>query len=168
MPQRRTFGYSHFVLALTLCPGMVLAILPLPSSIPIELGYLRPDWVAMILIYWMLAVPHRIGLVTAWVVGIFMDVLLGNLLGQYALAYVVIGYITLSIYQRMRMFAIWQQSMAVLGLLLLFQLVIAAIGNAAGIAEWRIWYLLPPLSGALLWPLIFMMLRFVRRKLQVI
>ena len=74
-------------ISLTLLLGMVLSVLPLPDFVPPELGFVRPDWVAMVLIYWILALPHRVGLITAWIAGLGMDVLLGTLLGQHALSY---------------------------------------------------------------------------------
>ena len=88
---------STAIIALTMAAGMVLAVMPLPGSVPPELGYLRPDWVVMVLIYWIIALPHRVGIVTAWGTGLIVDVLLGSLLGQHALAYIVIAYVASSV-----------------------------------------------------------------------
>ena len=155
------------VIGITVALGMVLAVLPLPHFVPIELGFLRPDWVAMVLIYWVLALPHRVGIVTAWLVGLVMDVLLGSLLGQHGISYIVIAYIVASLYQRLRMFTVWQQAMILFALLGLSQLINFWVESIAGLAEWSMWYLLPAVSGALLWPLIFLMLRYLRRRFQV-
>ena len=143
--------------------GMVLALVPMPQLVPIELGFLRPDWVAMVLVYWIIALPHRVGILTAWLAGIAMDVLLGSLIGQHALSYVLIAYVALSLYQRLRMFSVWQQATVLFVLLGINQLVGFWIESVAGLADWRFWYLLPALSGAFLWPWVFLMLRSLRR-----
>ena len=148
---------------ITIIAGMVLAVVPMPQLVPIELGFLRPDWVALVLVYWIIALPHRVGILTAWLAGIAMDVLLGSLIGQHALSYVLIAYVALSLYQRLRMFSVWQQSTVLFVLLGINQLVGFWIESVAGLADWRFWYLLPALSGAFLWPWVFLMLRSLRR-----
>lgn len=155
------------IIVATLLVGMVFAVLPLPDFVPAELGFLRPDWVAMVLVYWLIALPHRVGIIVAWVTGLVVDVLLGSLLGQHALAYVVIAYIALNLYQRLRMFTVWQQALVLFALLGLNQLINFWVESIAGDADWRMWYLLPALAGAFLWPWVFLFLRAVRRRLVV-
>lgn len=152
------------VILLTLLIAMVLMVVPIPASVPTELGFLRPDWVAMVLVYWVIALPQRVGLLTAWIVGILTDVLLGNLLGQHALAYVLITYIASNLYQRLRMFSVWQQALVLFVILGINHLVGFWVESFAGLSDWRMWYLLPALSGAFLWPWVFLLLRFTRRK----
>jgi rod shape-determining protein MreD len=96
-----------------------------------------------------------------------MDVLLGSLLGQHALAYVAIAYIAASLYQRLRMFSVWQQALILFAILGLNQLINFWVESIAGLSEWTFWYLLPAFSGALLWPWIFLMLRTIRRRLHL-
>lgn len=148
----------------TLFIGMVLAVMPIPHQLPEEMGYLRPDWVALVLVYWIIALPQRVGMISAWIVGVIVDVLTGSLLGQHALSYVVLAYVALNLYQRLRMFTVWQQSLILFAFMGLNQLINLWIENLAGLSSWNMWYLLPALSGALLWPWIFMLLRSVRRK----
>ena len=59
----------------------------------------------MVLMYWVMALPYRVGIGSAWVAGIVLDVLEGSVLGLNALGLVVIAYITLSLHQRLRMFS---------------------------------------------------------------
>lgn len=155
------------VIGLTIIASMVLAIVPIPHLVPPELGYVRPDWVAMVLLYWILALPHRVGIITAWVLGIVMDILLGSLIGQHALSYVVIAYIAGSLYQRLRMFSVWQQAAVIFVVLGLNQLINFWVESIAGLAVWGLWYLLPAVSGALMWPWIFLLLRYLRRRFGV-
>ena len=122
----------------------------------------------MVLVYWIIALPHRIGIITAWFVGIAMDVLLGSLIGQHALAYVVIAYIAANLYQRLRMFSVWQQAAVLFAILGLNSLINFWIESIAGVNAWSLWYLLPAISGALLWPWVFLMLRYLRRRFGVL
>ena len=104
---------GNLIIYLSLLIAMVLSVVHLPLTIPAELGYVRPDWVAIVMLYWIIALPERVGLVTAWITGLIMDVLMGSLIGQHALSYIIIVYITFNLYQRLRMFSVWQQAGAV-------------------------------------------------------
>lgn len=146
---------------------MILAVMPLPDFAPPELGYLRPEWVVLVLIYWVIALPHRVGITVAWTVGILTDVMLGTLLGEHALAFVVVAYIASSLYQRLRMFSIWQQSMIVFATVGLNQLIIFWIESIAGLNDWNMWYLMASVISALVWPWVFLLLRYLRRRFGV-
>lgn len=165
MADRRVSGL--WVIALSFVVAMVLAIVPLPDFVPPELGYLRPEWIVLVLIYWVVALPHRIGIAIAWLVGLLSDVLLGSLLGQHAIAFVVVAYIALSLYQRLRMFSVWQQSMIVFATVGLSQLINFWIESIAGLTEWHLWYLLASVMSALFWPWVFLSLRYLRRRFDV-
>ena len=156
-----------FVIYSSILIGMVLSVVQVPVSLPPELGYVRPDWVAMVLVYWVIAVPNRIGLFTAWVVGMIMDVLLGGMMGQHALSYVIITYIAANLYQRLRMFSVWQQAGIIFAILGLSHIVGFWAESIAGLSEWSFWYLLPAATGAFLWPWIFLLLRYFRRRYGV-
>ena len=156
-----------WVIALTFITAMLFSVVSLPEFVPWELGYLRPEWVVLVLIYWVVALPQRIGLVIAWVIGLLVDVLSGSLLGQHGLVFIIIVYITASLYQRLRMFAVWQQSLIVFGIVSLSQLVDFWIENIVGLARWELWYLFPAIMSAFMWPWVFMVLRFLRRFFRV-
>jgi rod shape-determining protein MreD len=157
-----------WVIALTFVVAMVLAIIPLPDSVPIELGYLRPQWVVLVLIYWVIALPGRIGILVAWSIGLIVDVLLGSLLGQHGVAFILVAYIASSLYQRLRMFSLWQQSMIVFAIVGLNQLINIWIESIVGIGDWDLWYLLSSVVSALLWPSVFLLLRYLRRQFNLI
>ena len=155
------------VIALTFVVAMILAIVPLPDSVPIELGYLRPQWVALVLIYWVIALPGRVGILVAWSIGLIVDVLLGSLLGQHGVAFILVAYIASSLYQRLRMFSLWQQSLIVFAIVGLNQLINFWIESIVGIGDWNMWYLLSSVVSALLWPSVFLLLRYLRRQFNV-
>lgn len=143
--------------------GYVLTVLPLPDA----LAEARPDWPALVLIYWCMAVPQRVGVGVGWLVGLFQDALQVGLLGQHALAYAVLAFLTIKLHQRMRVFPIWQQSMSVMVLLLLNQLILLWLNGFAGrpSAGWTYW--LAALVGTLLWPAVFVVMRELRHGFSV-
>ena len=135
----------------TLIFALLLSVLPLPELIV----SFRPDWVAMALIYWSLAMPGRFGFLAAFWLGLVLDTLYGALLGQHALALLVVTYVVRHFYLRIRVFPIWQMSITVLAMLALYEFILFWIDGVAArtvppIDRWA-----PPLTGALLWPLVF-------------
>ncbi|MFA7386454.1 MAG: rod shape-determining protein MreD, partial [Thiohalobacteraceae bacterium] len=148
----------------SLAAALLLTSVPLPD----DLRILRPDWVLLVLIYWSMALPHRAGVGTAWLLGLVVDVLTGTLLGQHALAYSLVIFLTLKLHQRLRLYPLWQQALSVLVLLSLGQLLLLWINGMIGrpIQSWLYW--LPSLVGALLWPFLFIILRSLRRAFRVI
>lgn len=155
------------VIATSFLVAMVLMIIPFPNWMPSEIGYLRPDWVVLVLIYWVIAVPERIGVVTAWIIGLFMDVLLGSLLGQHAISMTLVAYLASSLYQRLRMFSVWQQSLVVFATVGLHELVNFWIESLAGLRDWNLWYLMSSVVSAFFWPWIFLLLRYFRRRFDI-
>lgn len=153
-----------WIIVLTLLLAYLLAIVPFPDW---ALHY-RPQWVALVLIYWAMALPWRVGIGVAWMAGLFLDVLEGSLLGLNALSLALIIYITLSLHQRLRMFSYLQQSALVLALVGLHMLLVYWIRVAIGQSESQsLLFLLGALSSAFIWPWVFVFLRHLRRAFDV-
>lgn len=95
---------SAATLWLSLLGALALAVVPLPAPI----APFRPPFVTMVIIYWGLMWPGLCGLLTAFVAGIALDILYGNLLGQHALALVVVCFLTLRFHLQIRIFPLWQ------------------------------------------------------------
>jgi rod shape-determining protein MreD len=128
---------------------------------------LRPDWVALVLIYWCLALPERVGVGIGWLSGLFLDVASGALLGQHALSLAIVAYLALRLHKRIRVFPLWQQSVSVLLLILLHLLLAVWIRGSIGQSAetWAYW--LPAITSMLCWPPIFLTLRRLRRSYRV-
>ncbi len=143
--------------------ALLLSVAPMPQFL--ELG--RPLWLALVLSYWALLLPHRLGMVTAWCLGIVEDVLYGTLLGQNALILVLITFLVLSLQRRLLMFPMWQQSLVLLVVFGLTQLVQlwfnALVGGHPHILE----FVLPALISVLLWPWVFAILRGLQQRFRV-
>lgn len=143
--------------------AIILTIVPLPES----LSYARPEWIFMVFVYWCLALPERIGVGTGWFMGLILDVVHASLLGQHALAFAIIGFITLKVHQRVRIFPLHQQALTIFMLVTLQIIIINWIKGITG-NETDLWLmLLPALSTAACWPWIFLLMRFIRRKNRV-
>ena len=114
---------------------------------------LRPDFVLLVMIYWMLRAPHLCNVGIAWAMGLLLDVTSGSLFGQNALVYALTAFIAVTYQRRLVLFNEWQQAFYVLLLLLLSQLTLLILKLFAGGALPGWGYFLPSLSGVLLWQL---------------
>jgi rod shape-determining protein MreD len=149
-----------WVIPLTLAVALFLSILPLPGW----LEDLRPQWVAMAMIYWNLAMPDRVGVFWGWVTGLVLDVTSGTVLGQHALSLSVVAWLSIELHQRIRVFPLVQQAMSIWILLLLERLLSMWVMGATGQPTPTLWYWLPTFVGMLLWPWVFVVLRDLRRR----
>ena len=143
---------------ITLIVGLMLTIMPLPDAA----AAFRPDWLALLMIFWAMQLPRTWSVGSAWVVGIVLDVSYGTLLGQHALALCFIVFITVRFHLLMRVFPLSQLSATVFALLALYQFLLFWINGVAGVTAPAIAYWGPVITGTLLWPFLFMFLSGVR------
>jgi rod shape-determining protein MreD len=125
------------VIYITLLIAILLMLLPLPDN----LRYARPEWVVMTLIYWAMALPQRVSIGVAWFTGLVVDVITGGVLGIHAFAYSLVIYLVGRLHLQIRQYPLWQQ------------------------ASWANW--ITVLSSTLVWPLVYAVLRKIRRSFQV-
>ena len=123
--------------------------------------------VVLILIYWGMTTPRSYNVGSAWVIGIFLDVAQGTLLGQHALALCVIVYITIKFHLLMRVFPLSQLTATVFALLALYQFLLFWINGVAGVTMPAIGYWASVITGALVWPFLSMFLSGVRFRAQI-
>ncbi len=143
--------------------ALMLTIVPLPGwAAPFG-----PHWVVLTLIYWILHVPHRIGVGAAWVCGLALDTLQGALLGQHALALTLVAYFTLKFHLRIRVFPIWQQTMTVLMLVAMYEFLIFWVDGMTGslVAGPDRWFAV--LASAAVWPLLVPMLGRLQHRYSI-
>ncbi|MEN8213483.1 MAG: rod shape-determining protein MreD [Pseudomonadota bacterium] len=154
---------SSFVLYLTMFTALVLQVFPLP----LWAHQARPDFALLVLIYWSMALPNRIAIFAAVIVGVLSDALTASLLGQHVLAYAIAVYIVLILHKRLRLLPMWQQAITVLSLLYVERVIAALV---LGITEGKLpnmQFWLPPVVGMLLWPWIFLLLRAIRQRYRI-
>ncbi len=155
--------HNGWVIIATFLAALILTLIPLPGWLEL----LRPEWVMIVLIYWCLAIPERVGVIVGWVAGITLDVATGSLLGQHALELALVAFIVVKLHKRIRLFPVWQQAVTVLLMALLSQLITVWVNGVidrptGGFTGW-----LPSMTTLLLWPPLFMLLRRIRRFYRV-
>lgn len=147
--------------------SFLIAFLLTAFPLPIWANHWRPAWVAMVVIYWCMALPHRVGIGTAWCLGLLLDVQQGVLLGQNALGLALIAYFIIQTYQRFRIFPLVQQS-CLIGFIIIFYLLISSlVKSMIGIAPPILPYWASAFSSMVLWPWLFIILRNIRHKYHI-
>ena len=155
---------AHWVVWVSLLCAFVLSILPVPGWLSIA----RPAWIPMVVMYWVMALPERFGLLFAFLSGLVLDIFLGTYFGQSSLGLLLVTVVVLALHRRLRMFPWWQQSFMVFVIIGLYQLLNLWVRTLLGGVTPSLWYLLPSLSSAALWPWVSGALRFARRYFRVI
>ena len=151
------------IILLTLLVAIMASIMPLPLSV----DAFRPDWVLIVLIYWCMALPGRVNIITAWVMGFLLDVLLGSVLGVHAAAMAMSVFIVAENFQKIRNFSIWQQALIAGVLSALYHLVVFWLQRFLIDASFITSYLYPVITTIILWPWVFYLLRKVRRHFSI-
>lgn len=147
------------VIFVTIMMATILMLLPMPDSLRV----FRPEWLLLTLMYWAMALPHRMGVGYAWVVGLLMDILTGVTFGVLAFGYALVIYLVLHFHLQLRQFPVWQQALSMMAMILLVHLIVVLTSMKA--AGWHIW--LPALTSTVLWPIVFSFLRGIRRGFHV-
>ena len=124
---------------------------------------LRPDFVAVVLLYWCMHKPWRFGIGLSWVVGILADVADASLFGQHALAYTMLAYGGVVLNHRLQMFNLRQQAIHVFAILSLVYVVYASVyWIMSGYLTWL--YFIGCLTSTLLWAPLSIMFQTMRQK----
>tara|TARA_B100000586_G_scaffold54514_1_gene36927 strand:- start:493 stop:942 length:450 start_codon:yes stop_codon:yes gene_type:complete len=145
---------------MTFVVGFVLSALPLPETI---IDW-RPCWLAMLLIYWCMALPERVGILSAWLLGLLFDVQQSFILGQHALGFIFLAYVIIKNHKRMRVYPLLQQSLVVCLYLLIFQAIMLLVMLLSGTITYTWLYWLPAFTSMLIWPWLFIFMRDFRRR----
>ncbi|MBS0587566.1 MAG: rod shape-determining protein MreD [Proteobacteria bacterium] len=138
---------SNWFVAASLIVTLILNFLPLQGDILL----LRPDFLALALAYWNINYPHKMGMSIAFCMGLLMDVGNAGVLGQHALAYSVVIYLTQVFGRRLRLFNPLRQAPQIALILLMMQwvIVLVAVLSDALLPDWQ--YYLSIVTSALLW-----------------
>ncbi|MFT6915127.1 MAG: rod shape-determining protein MreD [Motiliproteus sp.] len=152
-----------WVILLSFMLALILTEIPMPEVF--EWG--RPQWVALVLIYWVAALPHRVGPWYGWMIGLLLDILQGSLLGIHALSLALIATIISALHRRFRMYPLWQQALLVLIMVGIYQQLLNWGQALQGAHSDSLLFLLPSLVSAFIWPWVFVLLRSIRRALSI-
>jgi rod shape-determining protein MreD len=144
---------------LTLFVALLANVVPLPPAA----ATFRPDCLALVLLYWCIQEPRYVGVGTAWMLGLVMDVADATLFGQHALAYAVLAYGADYFRRRVLRFPLWQQAVQVAALLAVCAALVLLVRVVGGAPLPRWTFAMPPVVGALLWPLASVLLQYPQR-----
>jgi rod shape-determining protein MreD len=157
------FAHNGVIIIFTLLIALMASIMPMP----LNADAFRPDWVLIVLMYWCMALPGRVNILTAWVMGFLLDVLLGSVLGVHAAAMAISIYIIVGNHQKIRNFSIWQQALIIGVLAALYHLVVFWLQRFLIDVVFLTSYLYPVITTIVLWPWVFYLLRRVRRNFSI-
>lgn len=160
---RKNAIFQILVLTFIFIVAFVLEIMPWPVGFQ---GY-RPAWVVLVLIYWALAIPDKISVGTAFLAGLVWDVILGSILGIHALVLSIAIYFVAKHHLILRNLSLWLQSILVMVYIALIRLMIFFVELVLHSAEFNSQEVIGAIISGMLWPWIFLLMRHIRRKLQL-
>ena len=160
---QRIPSHANWVIWASLALALMLGIMPMPEWARL----LRPDWALLVLLFWVLEVPQRVGVTVAFIVGICLDILHETPLGQHAIGLVLVAYLAHIGHRQVQQFPLWQRTLVVMTLLMVFELTQIWIEGANGRdLHWES-RAYPILTGLILWPWLHLMLRDCRIRFRV-
>ncbi|AEP28504.1 rod shape-determining protein MreD [Brumicola nitratireducens] len=154
---------NQMLIPASIVVAFILQIMPMPASIDVY----RPDWLLLILCYWTMALPNRVGVGATAVCGIVLDVLYGTSLGVHSFAMAIPVYLVAANYQRFRNYSVVQQAIMIFILSMLYHMVVYWLQYWLTGVQFRFEFLWPVITSVFLWPWLFWFLRRYRRLLRV-
>ncbi|ABG38717.1 MAG: rod shape-determining protein MreD [Alteromonadaceae bacterium] len=150
-------------IGLSIIVALVLQIMPMPAIVE----QYRPDWVFLVLGYWALALPERVNVGVAFIVGLVLDILLGTSIGVHSFAMSLSVFVLAANYQRLRNYSVWQQAVVIGILCALYNLVVFWLMHLLTDIYFMLTYMWPVITSMVIWPWIFWLLRRVRRQFRL-
>lgn len=141
-----------------------LLLAMIANMVPLGRTPWMPDLLALVLVFWSVHQPLRVGIVAAFVFGLAMDVHETGLLGQHALAYTALSYFAITIHRRLLWFSVPSQALQVLPLFVAAHAIQLAVRMMAGGTFPGMSLLLAPVIESLLWPLMSILLLAPQRR----
>ncbi len=155
---------AELLMFMTVIMAMLLSIVDMPSwSL-----WARPEWVLLVIFYWVLALPERFGIFTAAFIGLLQDSITASLMGKHAIAYSLVVAVVLIVHKRLRMFDVWQQAGIIFLLIGIERLIKFWVDMVTGQPSAGLWFLFPALISALIWPWLMVVLRSLRRRFGLV
>ena len=160
-------GARHEML-LPVKPGFIVTTLLVATTLNMMpwagwSAWVRPDFVALVVLYWVIDQPQRVGFTAAFALGLIVDVAEGTLLGQHALSYTILTYAGFALARRIRMFSLGVQVFHVIPLLLLNDVIVVGIRLLAGADFPGYRYYLGSVVAGVLWPVVSVLLKLPQR-----
>jgi rod shape-determining protein MreD len=157
-------GQPLLLPANTLFIWFSLVVALMVNMLPLGRLAWMPDVLAVVIVFWSVHQPLRIGVVAAFLFGLAVDVHQTSLLGQHALAYTTLSFFAITIHRRLLWFTVPSQAVQVLPLFAVAHAIELAIRMVAGGAFPGPLFLLAPVLEAALWPVVSVLLLLPQRR----
>jgi rod shape-determining protein MreD len=154
---------SRTLIPVSIIVALILQIMPMPALVDMY----RPDWLLLILCYWTMALPNRVGVGMTAICGIVLDILYGTTLGVHSFAMAIPVYLVAANYQRFRNYSVIQQAIMIFILSMVYHMLVYWLLYWLTGVQFRFEFLWPVLTSVFLWPWLFWLLRRYRRLLRV-
>ena len=149
------------IILLSILLGLILTQMLLP------VGYMAPEWLLLINIYWAIALPTNKKLILAFISGYFVDIMYGQVLGLTSLTYVVFIYIILRLYNSLRYMTVTQQMVVISFFILIKQHFFVWSNSMIGINSEYFDLMISTVISGILWLPTYYILRYIRRRFQI-
>ncbi|MFA0628026.1 rod shape-determining protein MreD [Vibrio sp. 10N.222.49.A3] len=154
---------SKVVIGCSFLIALILQTIPWPGS----LDLFRPSWLLLVTCYWVLALPYRVNVGSALVLGLLWDLLIGSTLGIRGMMMAIVMYIIAMNFLVIRNMALWQQAIIIAALTVLFEVLIFFGEYLIQDVVFNPLSLWSALINCILWPWMFLLMRRVRRHWHV-
>ncbi|MFZ7260322.1 rod shape-determining protein MreD [Avibacterium avium] len=144
--------------------AMVLEIIPWPAS----LHNFKPAWIILVLTYWVLVLPSKVNVGTAFVLGVAWDLVLGSVLGVHALVLSIYAYLLAKNHIMIRNLSLWMQGVVVILSVIAIRIGIFIIELFLHSADFNWQEAFGAIVSGILWPWMFLLLRRITRQLGIV
>ena len=160
---RGNFFIQVLIITCIFIIALVLEIAPWPAS----LQSFKPAWLVLVLMYWVLSIPTKVSIGSAFILGVIWDLVLGSILGVHALVLSVFAYLIAINHLILRNMSLWMQSILVILFIFALRLGIFLIELLLHSAYFNWQEIFGAIASGLLWPWIFLLLRKVQQQLHL-
>lgn len=149
---------THGLILFTVLFGLLFAVFPLPE----QASALRPEFICLLVIYWVTNMPQYVGIFYAWCIGLFQDMVEGTVWGAHAMALAIVAYICIMAYQRIKNYSVWHQTMWVFVLVGFHQVIVNWVQSMASYHSDTLCLIISTLVSAVFWPVVYLSISRIR------